>query len=168
MRQIANKWQVGKQSFDDTLAGLSARDKLALSALLVFLFFCLCFFAFEMHGKMQKQQSRFDNKIADYFWLRSQSSNIRADGMAGNSEAQTQPLSVQISNGLRQAGVNNPKVAQVGTDAKHVQLSFTQSSQAMLSRSINQLQNMGVTFKRLDVKQESDNSFIVQATVVKP
>lgn len=168
MRHIANKWQAGKQSLEDMLAGLSARDKMALSGLLVFLFFCLCFFAFEMHGKMQKQQSSFDNKIADYFWLRSQSNNIRSGGMADAGNAEAQPLSVHISNGLRQAGISNPKVAQVGADANHVQLSFTQSSQAMVSRSINQLQNMGVIFKRLDIQQESDNAFIVQATVIKP
>lgn len=137
---------------------LSAKDKFALTILWIFLFATFGVYGgWQLHTTSKKQQQKFEKKIGDYFWLRSQSANLKdptnngADPNSQNNSPQTDP-SQEISNILQGFGVQNPQV--VSPSANKVQFNFQTNDQIMINQALNELINKGFQFDNLQITQD--------------
>lgn len=152
-RQLSERWQA-----------LSPRDRLALTVLMAFLFvFIGGYGGYSLHSAANKSKTAYNDSVAEYFWLRSQASNINPD--ASNSVDGQQSADAAIKATLAQSGLNNAEVIASGDS---VQLSFSTDSQAIMGRALGNLQQQGWQFNRLNVQQDPGNKQLqVQAMVSK-
>ncbi len=142
MQQISEKWH-----------GLASRDKLALAVLLLFLFaFFGIYGGWELQQNRQKQQEKFDKKVSDYFWLRSQAGNLKEQNLQGLDPSNPQQ---QITTSLQQVGIQD---AQVVVNNDSVQFSFQHESPALINHALTQLQNEGYQIGQLQMIQETANN----------
>ncbi len=149
-----NKFSQNMQQLGDKWHGLASRDKLALSVLLVFLFaFFGVYGGWELQQKSQKQQEKFDKKVSDYFWLRSQASNLKEqNSQSGDSN---NPPQQQVIASFQQIGIQD---AQVVANSDSVQFSFQHESPALINHALTQLQNEGYKIGQLQMIQENANN----------
>lgn len=150
LTKIADKWD-----------NLPTRERLALLLLALFLFAVFGLFgSWKIHQESRKQQAIYDKKLNDFFWLRGQSGNLKNQGNASNDL--DQPFNLQVSQSIQRSGIQNPQV--VGSN-EAIQFSFEDSSQALVSKVITDMQNQGWQLNRLSIKQKEGQSFHVQGTI---
>lgn len=138
---------------------LSSRDKFALIALTVFLFcFVGLYGGWALYSSAQESQKKFDAKVSDLFWLRSQANNLKAQGNQSDSPEFTNQITQMIQN----SGIPNPNVIQAKNS---VQFSFEHPSQAMVSRVLSQMQANGYKIVRLSANQENEQIIKVEGTI---
>lgn len=146
---------------------LSSRDQLALTLLSVFLLlFVGGYGGYSVHNAANDSKTAYQEQVADYFWLRSQASNIdsNATRAATASDGDAPPPASAVSSLLRDSGIDNAQVVAAG-DA--VQLSFTHPSQAVVSAALGKLEQQGWQFTQLTMQQDLiTKSLEVQATVI--
>lgn len=154
-QQISSRWHA-----------LPARDKLALTILLLFLIlFVGGYGGYSIHSAATKSKADYNKAISDYFWLRSQAGNIDIDANAAAQLDASESPTTAVTTVLSQAGINEAQVVAAG---EGVQLSFTHDSQALVGRVLNTLQQQGWAFSRLSVQQDSASKLLqVQATLVR-
>ncbi len=141
LQQIGEKWH-----------GLASGDKLALSVLVLFLFaFFGIYGGWELQQNANKQLEKFDKKVSDYFWLRSQANNLKEQ----NSQDPSNPPPQQITASLQQVGIQE---VQVVANNDSVQFSFQHESPALVNHALTQLQNQGLQIKQLQMIQENVNN----------
>ena len=131
---------------------LSARDRLALSALAVFLLlFVGGYGGYSLHQAANKNKAIYNEAVADYFWLRSQAGNI--DPKAGQaSSAASQNPAADVTQVLTQAGITDANVVAVNDTS--IQLSFSHASQAVVGRVLAGLQQQGWQYDKLTINQD--------------
>lgn len=138
---------------------LSARDRMALLVLAVFLFVMVLFGAWALHAKAKANQQAYTNKVNDYFWLRSQAGNLMPqDASQLSQDGDPQPLPVQVQSLLGEYGIANPQLMASGTG---VQMSFEHSSQATVSQALARLESQGFTFGNLQIRQDP-STYVLQ------
>ena len=132
---------------------LSARDRLALSALAIFLLlFIGGYGGYSLHQAAHKNKAIYHEAVADYFWLRSQAGNI--DSKAGQStSAASQNPAADVTQVLTQAGINDANV--VAVNGSSVQMSFSHASQAVVASVLAGLQQQGWQYDKLAINQDS-------------
>lgn len=145
---------------------LSARDRMALMVLAVFLFTMVLFGAWSLHAKAKVSQQAYTNKINDYFWLRSQAGNLMPQDASQLSQGDDpQPLPVQVQSLLSEYGIANPQLMASGAG---VQMSFEHGSQATVSQALGRLDSQGFVFTNLQIRQDPSNHVLqVQANLKK-
>lgn len=145
---------------------LPARDRLALSVLLLFLLLLGGGYGgYTVHQSAKANKANYQQQVSDYFWLRAQSGNINSEALAASSEsgATDQPPASRMNALLNQSNIDNAQVVATG-DA--VQLSFSNSSQAVVSAALGKLEQQGWQFTQLSIEQDlSSKQIQVQAMV---
>ncbi len=148
LQQISEKWH-----------GLASRDKLALTVLLLFFFvFFGVYGGWELQQNANKQQEKFDKKVSDYFWLRSQAGNLKEQNSQGGDS--NNPPQQQVIASFQQVGIQD---TQVVANSDSVQFSFQHESPALVNHALTQLQTAGFQIKQLQMIQENaNNQFIIK------
>lgn len=143
---------------------LSARDQLALSILSLFLILLIGGYGgYQVHKAAKDSKADYQQHVTDYFWLRSQASNIDSSALAGSIEGANVPSASSINTLLNNSGINDAQVVSVG---ENVQFSFTYPSQATVSSALNALEQQGWQFSQLTIQQDAVTKQLqVQATV---
>ncbi len=155
-------------SYQDLLGArwqaLPARDQLALSVLSVFLIvFIGGFGGYTLRQAATDSKTEYQQQVTDYFWLRSQAGNIDSS-VVTNDNNKAQPAASRVSALLNSSGITDAQVIAAG---ESTQLSFTNSSQSVVSSALAQLEQQGWQFNQLTMQQDRMTKQIqVQATVV--
>lgn len=155
-------------NFQSTLSArwqaLTPRDQLALGFLSLFLLlFIGVYGGYSVNQLAKDSKEDYQQQVADYFWLRSQAGNIDTNANSISVDGAIVAPATSINSLLNSAGINDAQVAAVGDD---VQLSFTNSSQALVSAALNKLNEQGWQFTQLSMQQDINTKQItVQATV---
>ena len=144
---------------------LSPRDQLALAILLAFLLlFVGGYGGYTVHQAASDSKSEYQEQVTDYFWLRAQASNVDSNVANTVDGAAALPPANRVSELLNTSGIANAQVVAAG-DA--VQLSFTNTSQAVVSAALGKLKQQGWQFTQLSMQQDVTTKAIeVQATVI--
>lgn len=133
---------------------LSARDRLALGFLLLFLIlFIGGYGGYKLHQTAKAEKANYQQQVTDYFWLRTQAGNIDSTALSINSDGSgiEQPPASRMNALLNQSGIDNAQVVATG-DA--VQLSFSNSSQAVVSTALGKIEQQGWQFNQLSIDQD--------------
>lgn len=147
-QRVWQQWQV-----------LSSREKLLLGIMAGFLFVIALYGTWQLHQQAVTQKQQYEQKINDYFWLRTQSANLIENTQ---QTANNQPMQVVINDMLQKSGIKNAKVA---TSGDVIQLAFTHDSQAVIGTVFGKLEQMGMPAHQLRIKQDaSTKALTVQAT----
>lgn len=142
LQQISEKWH-----------GLASRDKVALTVLVLFFFaFFGIYGGWQLQQNTQKEQQKFDKKVSDYFWLRSQADNLKEQNLQNGDSNNPQQ---QIIASFQQVGIQD---AQVVANNDSIQFSFQHESPALINHALTQLQNQGLQIKQLQMVQENANN----------
>lgn len=139
---------------------LSSRDQLALSVLLVFLLlFVGGYGGYSVHQAAKDSKLQYQEQVADYFWLRSQASNIDPAVLSASTadDANAIPPANQLNTLLNESGIENAQVVAAGDT---VQLSFSHPSQAVVSAALGRLKQQGWQFMQLTVQQEPTTKMV--------
>ena len=150
---LSSRWQA-----------LSPRDQLALALLSAFLLLLVGGYGgYTVHQAASDSKSEYQEQVADYFWLRAQAGNIDSNVANTVDGAAAMPPASRVSELLNTSGIANAQVVAAG-DA--VQLSFTNTSQAVVSAALGKLKQQGWQFTQLSMQQDVTTKAIeVQATV---
>ena len=141
----SNTWSERLSRYQSTLAtrwqALSPRDQLALGVLSLFLLVFLGGYGgYSVNQAAEDSKAQYQQQVADYFWLRAQASNIDNNALNASTEGQVVAPATAVNSLLTNAGIANAQVAAVGDT---VQLSFTNSSQALISSALGKLSEQG-------------------------
>lgn len=144
---------------------LSPRDQLALVILSAFLLlFVGGYGGYTVHQAASDSKSEYQEQVTDYFWLRAQAGNVDSNVANTVDGAAALPPANRVSELLNTSGIANAQVVAAG-DA--VQLSFTNTSQAVVSAALGKLKQQGWQFTQLSMQQDVTTKAIeVQATVI--
>ena len=155
--KLPTRWQPSNNAVMQAYERLSARDRFALIALVVFLLvFGLGVGGWTLHQKANASQKAYDSTLADVFWLRSQAGNINSSPQAaGGNHAD---LAQQV---LSQAGINATVMDSNGS----LQVSFSHPQATVISNLFTQLTQQGLTIEQLQVNQPSVDTIEVQAVL---
>ncbi|MBS9779618.1 MAG: type II secretion system protein M [Moraxellaceae bacterium] len=153
-RKKQNKFNQILQQISEKWHRLASRDKLALTVLLLFFFaFFGGYGGWQLHENAKKQQEKFDKKVSDYFWLRSQAGNLKEQNLQNGDS--NNPPQQQITASFQQVGIQD---AQVVANNDSVQFSFQHESPALVNHALTQLQNAGFQIQNLQMIQENANN----------
>jgi type II secretory pathway component PulM len=164
----SNTWSERLSRYQSTLAtrwqALSPRDQLALGVLSLFLLVFLGGYGgYSVNQAAKDSKAQYQQQVADYFWLRTQASNIDTNALNASTEGQVVAPATAVNSLLTNAGIANAQVAAVGNT---VQLSFTNPSQALISRALGKLSEQGWQVTQLNMQQDINTKQIqVQATL---
>ncbi|MBS9779467.1 MAG: type II secretion system protein M, partial [Moraxellaceae bacterium] len=106
----------------------------------------------QLQQNTQKEQQKFDKKVSDYFWLRSQADNLKEQNLQNGDSNNPQQ---QIIASFQQVGIQD---AQVVANNDSIQFSFQHESPALINHALTQLQNQGLQIKQLQMVQENANN----------
>ncbi|WP_367106053.1 type II secretion system protein GspM [uncultured Psychrobacter sp.] len=140
---------------------LAPRDQLALGVLVVFLLlFVGGYGGYSMHQAAKDSEARYQEQVADYFWLRAQASNLSSTALnAGTVQegADAQPPANRVNALLNESGIDNAQVVATG---EAVQLSFSHPSQAVVSNVLGNLERQGWQLTQLSMQQDPTSKVI--------
>lgn len=146
--------------------GLSPRDQLALSILLLFLLlFVGGYGGYSVQQAAKASKANYQEQVTDYFWLRAQAGNIDPTALnATDADGTTaMPPASRVNASLQTSGINNAQVIAAG---EGVQFSFSHPSQAVVSATLANLEQQGWQYTQLSIQQDSvTRELQVQATV---
>ena len=164
----SNTWSERLSRYQSTLAtrwqALSPRDQLALGVLSLFLLVFLGGYGgYSVNQAAKDSKAQYQQQVADYFWLRTQASNIDTNALNASTEGQVVAPATAVNSLLTNAGIANAQVAAVGDT---VQLSFANPSQALVSSALSKLSEEGWQITQLNMQQDiNTNQIQVQATL---
>lgn len=145
---------------------LTPRDQLALMLLTVFLLiFVGGYGGYSVHQAAKDSKTEYQQQVADYFWLRSQAGNIDSNAMnaASSQDGTSMQPAASVRALLNNSGIKDAQVAAVG---EALQMSFSNTSQAVVSVALGKLEQQGWQFTQLSMVQDDvTKSVQVQATV---
>ncbi|MGD4317376.1 type II secretion system protein GspM [Xanthomonas citri pv. citri] len=115
---------------------LSRRDQIALLILAIFLlFFVVGVGGWTLHSKANQAQKKYDDTMADVFWLRSQAGNINPNQTQQVSQADA------IKQILSQSGIVNAQVVENGNT---IQVAFSHAQASVITNILNQFEQPAV------------------------
>ncbi len=165
---VASSWSARLSLQQDLLwsrwQALSSRDQVALSVLMVFLIlFVGVYGGYTVHQAAKASKEDYQQRVTDYFWLRSQAANIDSTVLDSQNDSSAQPPASRVNTLLNSSGIDNAQVVAAGDK---VQLSFTNDSQGVVSAALAKLERQGLQFSQLTMQQDLASKQIqVQATV---
>ena len=138
---------------------LSRRDQIALLILAMFLlFFVVGVGGWTLHSKANQAQKKYDDTMADVFWLRSQAGNINPN------QTQTQQVSQAdaIKQILSQSGIVNAQVVENGNT---IQVAFSHAQASVITNIFNQFEQQGIRIQQLQINQPALDKLEVQSVL---
>lgn len=146
---LATTWE----NLTSKLAIMPERDKRALLLLSAFLLAMLGYGVYLLHSYASKVEASALATQQQFFWLRGQAGNIKADNAAQGSLEDT----IQQT-----ANMQNIQVNAVASGSS-VQFSASHEQAAVLGSFLARLEEQGVTFERLTMSQQPDLSMTAEA-----
>ena len=136
---------------------LSRRDQIALMILAIFLlFFVVGVGGWTLHSKANLAQKKYDDTMADVFWLRSQAGNINPNQTQQVSQADA------IKQILSQSGIVNAQVVENGNT---IQVAFSHAQASVITNIFNQFEQQGIRIQQLQINQPAVDKLEVQSVL---
>ena len=136
---------------------LSRRDQIALLILAMFLlFFVVGVGGWTLHIKANQAQKKYDDTMADVFWLRSQAGNINPNQTQQVSQADA------IKQILSQSGIVNAQVVENGNT---IQVAFSHAQASVITNIFNQFEQQGIRIQQLQINQPALDKLEVQSAL---
>lgn len=135
---------------------LSRRDQIALLILAIFLLFLWLVSVVGRCIAKPTKHKKYDDTMADVFWLRSQAGNINPN--------QTQPVSQAdaIKQILSQSGIVNAQVVENGNT---IQVAFSHAQASVITNIFNQFEQQGIRIQQLQINQPALDKLEVQSVL---
>ena len=120
------------------------------------LFFVVGVGGWTLHSKANQAQKKYDDTMADVFWLRSQAGNINPNQTQQVSQADA------IKQILTQSGIVNAQVVENGNT---IQVAFSHPQASVITNILNQFEQQGIRIQQLQINQPAVDKLEVQSVL---
>lgn len=143
-------------SLGDAFQNLSRRDQMALLILAIFLLFLWSVSVVRRCIAKPTKHKKYDDTMADVFWLRSQAGNINPNQTQQVNQADA------IKQILIQSGIVNAQVVENGNT---IQVAFSHAQASVITNIFNQFEQQGIRIQQLQINQPALDKLEVQSVL---